>query len=180
MPRIQAIDPKSATGAAKDLLDKVTQKFGKAPNMMRTMAQSPAVLQGYLALSAALDASSLTPRLREQIALAVAQTNHCEYCLAAHSTIGKMVGLPETEIAAARRITSEDRKTEAALRFAQRIANQRGVVSDAEYDAVRAAGWTDAQIAEIVATVSLNELTNYFNIVAQTEVDFPRAAALVG
>ncbi len=93
MPRLNAVDPARATGKAKDFLDAVKAKLGLTPNMMRTMAGSPAVLEGYLSFGTALGGGSLPPGLREQIALAVAEANRCDYCLSAHTALGRLAGL---------------------------------------------------------------------------------------
>ena len=178
MSRIHQVDPQSATGKAKELLEAVQGKLGLVPNMTRAMANSPAVLDGYLSLSGSLSKGALSAKSREQIALAVAQTNECEYCLAAHSAIGKMVGLSVDQILDSRRGTSVDPKTDAIIQFARQVVDQRGLVSDAQISQVRAAGLKDGDIAEIVANVALNIFTNYFNHVAETEIDFPRADAL--
>ena len=174
MPRIKALQPSEASPKAQDLLAAVKAKIGMTPNMMKTMAQSAAVLEGYLGLSGALGAGILNPPLREQIALAVGQANSCQYCLSAHSTIGKMVGLKPEEIAASRRATATDPKVAAALRFVQALVVHKGMVDDSALSAVRDAGYTDAEIVEIVAHVALNVFTNYFNHVAGTEIDFPK------
>ena len=174
MTRIKALEPVEASPKARELLAAVKAKIGMTPNMMKTMAQSAAVLEGYLGLSGALAAGVLSPRLREQIALAVGQTNGCQYCLSAHSAIGKMVGLEMEEIAASRRATSRDEKTAAALRFVQEVVAHKGLIDDGALRAVRTAGYSDAEIVEIVANVALNIFTNYFNHVAGTEVDFPK------
>ncbi len=173
MARINAIETEEAAPNARTLLQGVQKKLGMTPNLMRTMANSPAVLEAYLGFSNSLGQSSLSPKLREQVALTVGEVNRCQYCLAAHSTLGKMVGLGDEEIADSRRGVSPDRKTEAVLRFARKIVTERGWVSDADVAAVRAASVSDAEIAEIVAAVALNIFTNYFNHVAGTEVDFP-------
>lgn len=179
MSRLTAIDPESAQGKAKELLDGVNRKLGMTPNLMRTMANSPAALEGYLALSGALTHGKLPAKVREQISLTVAEANGCDYCLAAHSTIGKMSGLTDEQIADSRRGESVDAKTDSLLRFARQVIDSRGKVSDADVNAVREAGYGEGEIAEIVTAVALNILTNYFNNVAETEVDFPRAPALV-
>lgn len=176
MSRIQPIQNADATGKAKQLLDGVQAKLGKTPNLMKTLAQAPAALEGYLNFSGALATGTLDAKFREQLALAVAQANSCEYCLSAHSTIGKMAGLNVEEVAASRRSQSDDPKRNAGLKFAQLLVVQRGLVSDAALEAVRRAGYTDGEITEIVAHVALNTLTNYFNHVAQTDVDFPKVA----
>lgn len=179
MSRIHQLAPEAAAGKAKDLLDAVNGKLGLVPNMTRAMANSPAVLEGYLGLSGALAKGRLSPKNREQIALAVGQVNHCDYCLAAHSTIGKMVGLTPEQILDSRRGTAVDPKSDAVIRFARKIVDARGQVSDADIGEVRAAGLDDGAIAEVVANVALNIFTNYFNHVAETDIDFPRAEPIV-
>lgn len=178
MTRLPAIDPETATGQAKQLLDGVQKKLGFTPNILRTMANSPAVLQGYLNFSNALSKGSLSPKLREQIALVVAQDNECEYCLAAHATIGRTVGLSEETIRDSRRGESPDAKEAAVLDFASTLVVNRGWVTDAEIAKLRKAGVTEGEIAEIIANVSLTLFTNYLNHVAQTEIDFPAVEAL--
>lgn len=178
MPRITALDPQNATGHVKELLEGVGRKLGMVPNMMRTMAQAPAVLEGYLQFSGALGHGQLSAKVREQIALAVAQANGCDYCLAAHTAVGKMVGLTADQLRDSRQGEAVDPGTDALLRFARQIVETRGRVSDADVQAVRDAGFGDGVIAEVVAGVALDIFTNYFNIVAATEVDFPRAPAL--
>ncbi len=174
MTRLAAINPEQATGKAKELLDGVQAQFGMTPNLMRTMAQSPAVLEAYLNFGGALSGGALSAGLREQIAIAVAEANSCQYCLSAHTAIGKLVGLDDSELVAARRSGSSDPKAEAALRFAQSIVVNRGNVTDNDVSRVKEAGYTEGEIAEIVANVAANIFTNYFNHVAQTEVDFPK------
>jgi len=174
MQRINVIDPAEATGKTKKLLDGVQAKLGMTPNLMKTLASAPAALEAYLNFGAALGTGNLDAKFREQIAIAVAQANSCEYCLSAHATIGKMVGLTPEEITASRDSHSEDAKRKAGLQLAQAIVVQRGEVSDAALTSARTAGYTDGEITEIVANVAVNIFTNYFNLVARTEVDFPR------
>lgn len=174
MPRLNAIDPAVATGNVKALLDGVQATLGMTPNLMRTMANSPAVLEAYLSFNTALARGRLSAKLREQIALAVAQANGCEYCLSAHTAIGKKVGLPEGDLLTSRQWVSSDPKANAALEFARAVLTHRGQVSDDDVSRVRQAGIGDAEITEIVANVALNVLTNYFNLVAGTSVDFPQ------
>ncbi len=172
MQKITAIKYEKAEGKAKQLLDGVNAKLGFVPNMMATMASSPAVLEGYLNLSGALG-MTLNAKLREQIALTVAEINGCRYCASAHSAIGKMSGLDDHSIEDARLASSHDPKTDAALKFAKALVISRGKVSDAEFQTVAAAGYSEKEIAEIVAHVALNVFTNYFNETAGTVVDFP-------
>ena len=173
MPRLQAIDLKDATGQSRTLLEGVQEKFGMVPNLIRTLANSSAALQAYLAFADALETGVLPAKLREQIALTVSEANGCGYCVAAHCAIGKTVGLSDTEASDARQVSSPDSQVEAALQFARQIVDKRGWVSDEDVDQVRQAGYGDAEIAEIVAVVSWKMFANYFNHVAGTEVDFP-------
>jgi uncharacterized peroxidase-related enzyme len=174
MPRITPVQPADATGKAKQLLDGVQAKLGLTPNLAKTLATSPSALEGYLGLIGALAGGALDTKYREQIALAVAQANSCEYCLAAHTALGSLAGLQPDEILASRRAHAVDAKRDAGLKFAQTVVVNRGNVSDAAVSSIRAAGFTDGEITEIVANVALNIFTNYINLVAQTIVDFPR------
>ncbi len=176
MQRITAVNPAEANGKAKQLLDAVQAKLGMTPNLMKTLAAAPAALEAYLSFGAALGTGNLDAKFREQIALAVAQANSCEYCLAAHSAIGKMTGLKPEEIVASREAHSVDAKRDAGLQFVQALVVQRGMVSDQALAHVKAVGFSDGDIAEIVANVAVNIFTNYFNHVARTDVDFPRVA----
>ncbi len=182
MARIPTVDPATAAGKQGELLAAVKSKLGLVPNMTKVMANSPAALEAYLNFSGSLGNGSLPAKVREQIAILVAEGNSCTYCLSAHTAIGKMVGLPESELAAAREGSSSDAKTLAALRFAHAVLSTTGEITDSEVDAVRSAGWSDAQIAEIVANVALNVYTNLINKTFNVEVDFPvvRPASGVG
>jgi len=172
------IDPSTATGSAKELLDGIQAKVGMTPNIYRIMANSPAALEGVTQFGGALAKGELSAKLREQIALVVGETNGCDYCLAAHSTVGKSLGLSEDTILDSRRGRAADMKTRAALEFAKALVENRGHVADEEIERVRDAGYDDGAIVEIIASVALNTFTNYFNHVAETPVDFPQAAAL--
>lgn len=174
MQVITAVDPKEATGKAKNLLDIVKTKFGRVPNMMSTMANAPTVLEGYLNFSAALSEGTLSAKIREQIALTVAEANSCEYCLSAHTAIGKMVGLSEHEITTSRHAVDNDAKTDAILKLAHLIVHNRGEVGEKELEKARQTGVSSGEITEIIANVALNIFTNYFNHIARTEVDFPK------
>lgn len=178
MQRITAIDPETASGKVKDLLNTVQRSLGITPNIVRTMAQSPAVLDAYLAFGAALSKGLLSARLREQIALVVGETNGCDYCLAAHTAIGKKVGLSEDALIESRRANARDSRDRAALQFARNVVRAHGEVRDQDVDHLRTLGFTDGEIAEIVANVAINLFTNYFNHVARTEVDFPAVPVL--
>lgn len=175
--RIAAIDPDSATGAARDLFKEIEKSMGRVPNITKTMANAPAALRGYLDLNSALAGGMLSPQLREQLALAIGEANRCEYCISAHTAIGKMVGLDEEDVLAARQSKAEDQRTEAALAFAHKLVVSRGQATDDDLRTIRAAGYSEGEIVEIVANVALNTFTNYFNLLAGTTIDFPRVAA---
>lgn len=167
----------AAPAAARPLLEDAKKQLGSVPNLFRVVANSPAALEGYLALNGALSKGHLDAKTRERIAIAVAEINGCGYCLSAHSYLGKNVAkLDDEEITANRSGASNDIKADAAVQFAVKLVRERGHVGDADLDAVKAAGFDDAQIIEIVLHVALNTLTNYVNEVAKTEIDFPVVA----
>jgi uncharacterized peroxidase-related enzyme len=176
MARLPIVDPSTSTGKAHDLLAAVGKKLGLVPNMTRVMANSPAVLEAYIGFSGALDGASLNAKIRERIALGTAEVNQCEYCLSAHSTIGKLVGLNEKEILDSRGGRSADSKAAAALQFSRQLVEKRGAVSEADMDAGRKGGLTEGEIAEVVALTALNIFTNYFNTAFQVDVDFPKVS----
>ncbi len=175
MSRI-AIPPSIAASptAAQSLLEAVERQLGSVPNLFRVVGNSPAALEGYVGLNGALAKGKLDAKTRERIALVVAELNGCDYCLSAHTWLGKnLAKLDDPEMAANREAGSGDTRAAAALRFAARIVTARGHVTDADVEAVKAAGYDDAQVMEIVLHVALNTLTNYVNNVAGTEIDFP-------
>lgn len=174
MTRLTALNPEEVTGKTKDLFDAVQAKLGVVPNMMRTMGNSPAVLEGYLNLSGALSHGKLSAKTGELIALAVSESNSCDYCLAAHTFIGeKLVKADPAVLHAARTGNSADPKTEAILQLAKTLISKNGLVNDEDVNKAKNAGISDAEIAETVAHTALNVLTNYFNNLANTEIDFP-------
>lgn len=173
MQRINAVDSDRSNGKVKELLDDVRSKFGMTPQMTTTMAQSPAVLEAYLNFHDALGRGELKAGLREQIALLSAEINRCGYCAAAHTAIGKLVGLSDDAILNARLGRSDDARTNVALNFVRNVIVNRAEVSDADVEALRDAGFSDGEIGEIVANVAINIFTNYFNTIAETEIDFP-------
>ena len=167
-----------APAASQPLLEAVKKQLGVVPNLFRLVANSPAALQGYLGLSGALGKGALPAATRERIALAVAEINGCDYCLSAHTYLGKnLAKLDEAEIAANRKGASNDPKADAAVRFAAKVARERGHVNDEDLRAVKLAGYDDAQVIEIVQHVALNTWTNYINTVAETDIDVPVVTA---
>ena len=164
----------ASPAASRPLLEGVKKMLGSVPNLFRMVGNSPAALDGYLGLNGALSKGKLDAKTRERIAHAVAEINGCNYCIAAHSYLGKnLAKLDDAEIAANRGGASADPKASAAVRFATQIVRARGHVSDAELQAVKAAGYNDGEVIEIVSHVALNTLTNYINNVTGTEIDFP-------
>ncbi len=173
MSRIAIPTREDAPAAAQPLLDAVGRQLGSVPNLFRLVALSPSALQGYLGLNGALT-KALDVKTRERIALAVAQVNGCDYCLSAHTYLGlNLAKLSEAEVALNRAGGSSDPKADAAIHFAVKVTQARGKVSDADIAAVRSAGFSDAQIVEIVTVVAENMLTNFVNLVAETDIDFP-------
>jgi uncharacterized peroxidase-related enzyme len=172
--RLQAVDTDKATGATKAVLDTVNQKMGKVPNIFKLMANSPAAVDAYLAMSGALAKGVLSAETREKIAITCAEVHTCEYCLSAHYAIAKSIGMSEADLEEARVERSKDPKENAILGLTRSIILSRGDLSDNTFKEYREAGITDAEIAETIAHVGLNTFTNYFNKVAQTEVDFPK------
>ncbi len=174
MTRLQALDPNNVTGKTKELFNAIQAKLGMVPNMMRTMGNSPALLEGYLNLSGALAHGTLGAKAGELIALTVSESNACNYCLSAHTFIGgNLVKINPETLTAARSGNATDPKLDAALKFAKSLTEKKGLVTNEEITAVKTAGFTDGEIGEIVGHVALNVLTNYFNITAATEIDFP-------
>jgi len=173
MQRIPRIDEAAAPAKTAGYLDAVKKQMGGVPNIIGTMAQSPAALGGFLALSGALAAGTLSTAEREQIALAVAGANECDYCASAHTVLGSRSGLAADEIGRNLQGHSTDPRMQAALRFASRIVATRGQVSDDDLSAVRGAGFSYEQVVEILANTVLNIFTNYLNHTAATEIDFP-------
>lgn len=177
MSRIPPVDRNTTNESVRRNFDAVQKQLGVVPNMMRTLAQSPSVLDAYLGFGAALRGGRLPAPLQEQIALAVAETNSCDYCLSAHTALGRGAGLSNDALAESREARAADPKTAAALQFAQSVVERRGDVRDQDLASVRAAGYSDGDIVEIIAHVAANVFTNYFNRAAQTDVDFPLVTA---
>ena len=138
MNRLHQTDPATATGKADQLFTAVKGKLGFVPNLMRVLGNSPAALEGYLSFSGALAGGVLAPKLREQIALAVAEINGCGYCLSAHTLLGGKAGLGAEDILSARKSSAIDSKSDAALKLARAVTLQRGMIADADLQAAQA------------------------------------------
>ena len=173
MNRITPLDPAQAAGRTKQLFELVKTRLGVVPNLFRVLGVSPAALEGYLNFGDALADGILNSKIREQIALVVAEGNMCSYCLSAHTFIGAKVGLTEKDIVDARHSKAATQKTDAVLKLARGVVVQRGEINDADLEQARIAGLSDSDIIETVANVALNIFTNYVNHIARTTVDFP-------
>lgn len=177
MAKIKPVNVEEADDRQRELLQAVKGKMGSVPNILGTMVHAPSVLKSYLMMSDAMGESSLSPALRERLSLVVSEKNGCGYCLAAHTVLGKMNGLSEKETIEARNGKAADARDQAALTFALRVMETNGYVSDEDRQAARDAGLGEQQQIEIVGMIALNTLTNLFNHIAETDLDFPEAPA---
>ncbi|CAM3733580.1 carboxymuconolactone decarboxylase family protein [Bordetella tumulicola] len=175
MSRIN-IQTQAAPAASQPLLAQIQQAFGATPNMFKAVANSPAALQSMWAAFGALSKGSLGAKLGEQIAVAIANRNRCEYCLAAHTVLGQKAGASSAEMAAAQAGQSDDANTAVVLAFALKVVEQRAQITDSDVASLREAGFGDEQIVEIMAHVALNLFTNYINVALDIPVDFPKVA----
>ncbi|MEJ5022971.1 peroxidase-related enzyme [Ochrobactrum vermis] len=173
MAHVNLVDPASSTAAVKPTLDKINGAFGVVPNMFKAVANSPAALASMWGSFGALGGGKLGARLGEEIAVAVANANNCEYCLAAHTALGRKAGSSSDEMAAAQVGNSSDPRTQAALTFALKLVRDRAAVTDVDVAALKAAGFDDEGVVEIIAHVALNLFTNYVNVALNVPVDFP-------
>jgi uncharacterized peroxidase-related enzyme len=174
MANFTPVHPDSATGKAAELLAQVQKSLGLTPNMTKVMANSPALLKSYLALSGAVAGGVLPAAVRERLAISTAQLNGCEYCLSAHTYIGANIAKVEpAELDSARKGQSGDPHVAALLKLSNDIAENAGDVDDSDVQAAREAGVTDEEIGELVANLALNTLTNYFNVLAHVDNDWP-------
>ena len=178
MSRVQTVDPKTATGEARRLLDAVQAQLGVTPNFIRILANSPKALEGFLGLYGALGGISLDKAMQERIALATAEGNSCDYCVSAHTAIGRHAGLSNAEMLLNRQGSAGETKAAATVAFARALNDSLGEVSTAEFDAARAAGLSDAEIVEVIAVLALNIFTNILGKATKVEIDFPPVALL--
>lgn len=174
MSRITVIDHHNANAEQKVLLDAIQAQLGMVPNFLKVFANSPVALKAFLGLHGVANAGSLSAQTRERIALALAQQNACSYCLSAHTAIGRKAGLTGDEIAANRAGTSADAKAAVAVKLARSLSENKGEITTAELTEARAAGYTDADIVEIITHVGMNILTNVLGKASRVEIDFPK------
>jgi len=176
MLRLNPVEPHQVGKELQGMLERKHPGYEGIPNYLRILAKSPAAALAYALAEGALADGQLSGRQREQIALAVAEINGSRYCLLAHSAAGRNAGLTGEEIQSARRAAAPDARGDRMLRFTQSIVLQRGEISDEDLGALRKAGFSDAEVIEIVANIALNVFTNYLNILSKTEADFPAVA----
>lgn len=178
MARLKALEPDQASGKLKELFAAVNTKMGLVPNVMRTMANSPTVLEGYLAFEQSLSKSSIGNEFNELIALTVAAVNDCDYCNSAHSFSAGKLGIDIQSVELAREAVSVDDKISAGLKFVKEITLLKGHVSEMAVEKVKKAGYDDTAIIEIIAAVAINVFTNYLNNAADTVLDFPKLSPI--
>ncbi|WP_420548341.1 carboxymuconolactone decarboxylase family protein [Curvivirga sp.] len=176
MSRISTVTQETANSDQKELLDAIQNKLGMVPNFLKILAHSPDALKAFLGLHGIAETGSLSAQTRERIALVIAQGNSCEYCLSAHSAIGKKAGLSNSEIEANRNGTSQDAKAAAAVEFAKALNTHMGDITQAEFNAVREAGYSDSDIVEIITHVGMNILTNLIGKATHVDIDFPKVS----
>lgn len=178
MARISPADQEKAKTEVKELYKTLERKIGRVPNIFLNLGNSPAALKGFLSLNDAAEQTSLSPKLREQIALSVSQTNRCLYCLSAHTTIAKGTGLSEQEIQQARQGEAQDPRTQAILNFVKLFIENRGNLSNQDVSTLKVAGVSDTELVEIVLVAFVSMFTNYFNLITDPQIDFPKAPEL--
>lgn len=173
MSRIPQVTPEAANNEQRELYQAITAQLGMVPNFLKVFANSPSALRAFLGLHTIAGEGSLDPQTRERIALALAEKNACQYCVSAHTAIGRKAGLSSEEMEANRAGGSHDAKADAAVRFARALAEHSGDITAAELLAVRNAGYSDAAIVEIITHVGMNILTNILGKASRVEIDFP-------
>lgn len=180
MMRLELIEPEQATGEARDLLQGVERQLGEVPNVFKVMAHSPPVLKAYLTMSRSLTEAGLDPALREKVAVAVAGINQCDYCASAHTDVGKRRGVTQPELDLNLQARSSEPQTEAVFDLVRAILNQKGDLTDAEFDTLREAGFSDRQLVELIIYIGFSATANYLNKIAGTEIDFPLVRTVPG
>jgi len=176
MSRIDIVSDETANTEQRTLLEAIQQQLGMVPNFLRVFAHSPEALRAFLGLHHIANNGSLDAATRERIALALAQKNECEYCLSAHSAIGRKAGLSNSEISANRAGSSQDSKAAVAVKFARALAEHHGEVTDAELSEMRESGFSEADIVEVITHVGMNVLTNILGKASRIEIDFPKVS----
>lgn len=178
MQRLNSVNPANTEARTRELLNDVQQAFGIIPNSVKVMANSPAVLESFVAFSQAMGRAGIGEKLHSQVKLTTSETNACDYCTSLLTAVGPAAGLTADDILSSRSASAADDRTDTALKFAEAVLESRGKVGGAELDKVRAVGFSDAEIVEIIASVVLGCFTNFLNNVAETTLDTPQAEPL--
>ena len=173
MSRITMITHENANDEQNVLFTAITEQLGTVPNFLKVFAHSPTALRAFLGLHNIANEGSLDTLTKERIALALAEKNACQYCLSAHTAIGGKAGLSKEEIAANRLGTSNDNKAAAAVKFSISLAEHQGDITNTELLEIRNAGYTEADIVEIITHVGMNILTNILGKASRVDIDFP-------
>ncbi len=178
MPRTTAVDPATATGDLKQMFDQMEKGLGMVPNIFKGMAANPVILNAYFALDKSLAESTLTPRQREVVRMTTSVVNDCGYCQAAHTAISKGLKLEDDYIIAIRRGQVDDPQDQALITLTRRLIETKGFVANDELSAFQQAGFTEANITDVITIIAQKTLTNLFNHVHETEIDFPEIPSL--
>ena len=175
MPRLHEVQQEEVSGEVAAIFQQATDEYGSIPNLFKGLANSPVGLKAYTGLDELISEGEFTDTEQAVVRLTVSQFNGCEYCIAAHSIQCQQLGLDREEILDIRRGTVENAKLQELISFTLSILREKGFVSDIELDAFREAGYTEAHIVEILTIIAQKTLSNYFNHINETELDFPAA-----
>ena len=176
MSRIHLVTTATANAEQQALFNAIQQQLGSVPNFLKALANSPTALKAFLGLHGITHGGSLSAQTGERIALALAQQNECQYCLSAHTAIGTQAGLSSSEIGANRTGSSQDQQAAVAVHFAQQLVEHMGDVTSADVQQMRQAGYSDADIIEVITHVAMNVFTNILAKSTQIDIDFPKVA----
>ena len=174
MSRINLVTTEQANEQQQALFSAIEQQLGIVPNFLKVFANSPTALTAFLGLHSIANEGELEGKTKERIALGLAEQNACQYCVSAHTAIGKSAGLSGDEMLANRAGGSQDAKAAVAVKFARSLAEHNGDVTTAELLEIRNAGYSDAEIVEIITHVGMNVLTNILGKASRVEIDFPK------
>lgn len=178
MKTLKALTPEQVDESTLEVFSAIKQKVGMLPNLYAAMGNSPQLLKGFLAFEDTLKKGVFSAKENEAIALAASQSNGCNYCLAAHSTMGKMFGYTENEMIDIRKGTVVDNKLNALTTLARELTEKKGKASQNSIDQFLSVGYTHQAFAELIGMVAIRNLTNYIFSNGEFEIDFPKAASL--
>jgi uncharacterized peroxidase-related enzyme len=179
MSRLNVVQFETSAGKVREVFDEILQARGWIGNIHRGIANSPAVFDGFWQIHKALKRGKLSPAEVEAVRLIVSEEYGCRYCLAAHTMLGRRLGLADEEMLALRRGAPSSPKLRALAAFVRKLMAPKGAVSDKDLAQMRSAGYDDATITEVVFAVALTVFTNLFNRVHDTPLDelFPPVPA---